>query len=144
MHECIIIVLLDVATKFMHACISAGFLILSAGTLLYAYFWLLYICHLTLKIFCPLKSAKLLNSHYKRVIYITGILTGISVTIVPSIVNTVLYNYEIVSFPPVQCGNSNRTYHFYTVIFPLMITVCICGILMSLILYKIHVVSLMV
>ena len=124
--------------------ISAGFLILSAGTLLYAYLWLLYICHLTLKIFFPLTSAKLLNSYYKRVVYITGIVTGIFITIVPSIVNTVLSNYEIISFPPMQCGNSNRTYHFYTVILPLMTIVCVCGILMSSILYKIHVVSLMV
>ena len=125
-------------------CISAGFLILSAGTLLYAYFWLLYICHLTLKIFYPLTSAKLLNSHYKRVIYIVGILTGIFITIVPSIVNTILSNYEIISFPPVQCGNSNRTNLFYTSVLPTITVVCLCGIMMALTLYKIHVVSLMV
>ena len=92
---------------------------------------------MTLKLFCLLTSAKLLNSHYKRVVYITGILTGIFITIVPSIVNTVLSNYQIITFPPVQCGNSSRTYHFYTVTIPVMTTVCVCGILMSLTLYKI-------
>ena len=142
MYDCI--VLLDVLYYiYVYIAISEGFLILSTG-LLYTYFWLLYICHLTMKIFCPLTSAKLLNPHYKRVVYITGILTGIFITIVPSIVNTVLSNYQIITFPPMQCGNSNRTYHFYTVTIPVVTTVCVCGIMMSLTLYKIHVVSLMV
>ena len=123
--------------------VFVGFVILT-GILLYSYFWLLYTCHLSLKIFFPLKSARLFDSDNKRVVYITEILIGIIITTAPSIVNTALYNYEIISFPPVQCGNSNRTYHFYTLILPLMTVVCLCGIMMSLTVYKIHVVSLMV
>ena len=108
---------------------------------LYGYFWLLYLCHLTLKIFFPLKSAKLFKSDYKRVVYFTEILLGIFITTAPSIVNTLLSNYGIVTFPPVFCGNSNGTYNFYTLVVPVMTTICLCGILMSLTLYNIHVVS---
>ena len=121
--------------------ISVGFLN-STITRLYGYFWLLYICHLTLKILYPLKSASLLSDH-KRVVYFAEILIGILIATVPSIVNTVLSNYAIIRFPPVQCGNSNGT-QFYALILPTMTTVCVTGILMSLTLYKIHVVSLMV
>ena len=111
------------------------------GTLLYTYFWLLYICHLTLKVFFPLKSAKLFNSDYSRIVYITEILIGTFIATTPSIVNTVLSNYEIIVFPPMQCGNSNRTYFFYTLLVPVITMVSACGILMSLTLYKIHLVS---
>ena len=111
------------------------------GTLLYTYFWLLYICHLTLKVFFPLKSAKLFNSDYSRIVYITEILIGTFIATTPSIVNTVLSNYEIIVFPPIQCGNSNRTYFFYTLLVPVITMVSACGILMSLTLYKIHLVS---
>ena len=111
------------------------------GTLLYTYFWLLYICHLTLKVFFPLKSAKLFNSDYSRIVYITEILIGTFIATTPSIVNTVLSNYEIIVFPPMQCGNSNRTYFFYTLLVPVITMVSACGILLSLTLYKIHLVS---
>ena len=117
-----------------------GFLVVT-GTLLYSYFWLLYICHLTLKVFFPLKSAKLFNSDYSRIVYITEILIGTFIATTPSIVNTVLSNYEIIVFPPIQCGNSNRTYFFYTLLVPVITMVSACGILMSLTLYKIHLVS---
>ena len=110
-------------------------------TLLYTYFWLLYVCHLTVKVFFPLKSAKLFNSDYSRIVYITEILIGTFIATIPPIVNTVLWNYEIIVFPPMQCGNSNRTYFFYTLLVPVITMVSACGILMSLTLYKIHLVS---
>ena len=96
---------------------------------------------MTLKVLFPLKSAKFFKSDYKKVVYFTEILFGIFVTTAPSIVNAVLSNYGIVTFPPVFCGNSNGTYYFYTVVLPAMTTICLCGILTSLTLYKIHVVS---
>ena len=110
-------------------------------TLLYTYFWLLYVCHLTVKVFFPLKSAKLFNSDYSRIVYITEILIGTFIATIPPIVNTVVWNYEIIVFPPMQCGNSNRTYFFYTLLVPVITMVSACGILMSLTLYKIHLVS---
>ena len=117
--------------------ISAGCLVTS-GFVVYAYFWLLYICHLAINIFYPLKSAKFFNS---RTIYIMELLLVFVIGTTPSIVSAGLSNYEILLFPPTQCGN-NDAIGFYEVILPTMISITICGILMLLILYKIHVVSM--
>ena len=108
---------------------------------MYAYFWLLYICHLALHIFYPLKSAKILNSDYKRVIYIVEFTIIFVIGTTPSIVGATLSYYEILFFPPTQCG-SNDAFRFYEIILPIMICVIACGILMLLTLYKIHVVGL--
>ena len=106
---------------------------------MYAFFWLLYISHLALNIFYPLKSAKLFNS---RTIYIMELLLVFVIGATPSIVNAALSHYEIIFFPPTQCGN-NDAIHFYEAILPCMICITISGILMLLILYKIHVVSIL-
>ena len=111
--------------------------------ILYCYFWLLYTFHLALKIFYPLKSAKLFNSRYSKAVYIIAVLIGFFIATAPPIVSAGLSNYEIVTFPPVQCGNSNRAYFFYASVVPIMTTICASMILMLLTLYKIHVVSLM-
>ena len=60
----------------------------------------------------------------------------------PSIVDAAPSNYEILYFPPTRCGHNDGV-RFYRVILPIMICVTIGGILMLLILYKIHVVSLL-
>ena len=106
---------------------------------MYAYIWLLYICHLALNIFYPLKSAKFFNS---RTIYIMELLLVFVIGITPSVVSAALSHYEILFFPPTQCGN-NDAIRFYEVVFPIMICITIFGILMLLILYKIHVVSIL-
>ena len=106
---------------------------------MYAYFWLLYICHLAINIFYPLKSAKFFNS---RTIYIMELLLVCVIGVTPSVVSAALSHYEILFFPPTQCGN-NDAIRFYEVVLPTMICITICGILMLLILYKIHVVSLL-
>ena len=123
-------------------CNSAGFLMLS-GTRLYTLFWLLYICHLALKVFYPLKSYKLVNSNYNRAVYIAEVLIAIFIATAPSVVSIGLSNYGIVTFPPIQCGCTNRVYLFYTMVLPITLVVCIYGTLMLLTLYKIHVVSFM-
>ena len=120
--------------------ITVGCLVTS-GFVVYAYFWLWYICHLALNIFCPLKSAKLHNSDYRRIIIIVELLFILVIGTTPSIVSAGLSYYEILSFPPTQCG-SNGAIRFYEVILPIMICIAICGILMLLTLYKIHVVGL--
>ena len=120
--------------------ISASCLVTS-GFVVYAYFWPWYICHLALNIFCPLKATKLHNSDYRRPIIIVELLFIVVIGTTPSIVSAGLSNYEILSFPPTQCG-SNGVVRFYEVILPIMICIAICGILMLLTLYKIHVVGL--
>ena len=60
----------------------------------------------------------------------------------PAIVNAGLSNYEILVFPPSQCGNDD-TIRFYVLILPIMTCNLIAGLLMLLAVYKIHVVSLM-
>ena len=109
---------------------------------MYACVWLLYSFHLALYILYPLKSAKLFNFDYIRVIYIVELLLTLVIGTTPSIVSATLSKYEILHFPPTLCGNSD-TIRFYKVIFPMMICVNIGGILGLLILYKIHVVSLL-
>ena len=122
------------------SCTSAGFLILS-GTNLYSLFWLLYISHLALKIFYPLKSIQVFNSDHSREVFIAEILIAFFIATAPSIVSIGLSNIGIVTFPPIQCGNSNRTYCFYTAVLPVMIVTCISGSLMILALYKLHMVN---
>ena len=125
------------------SCTSAGFLILS-GTNLYSLFWLLYISHLALKIFYPLKSIQVFNSDHSREVFIAEILIAFFIATVPSIVSIGLSSIGIVTFPPIQCGNSNRTYYFYTAVLPIMIVTCISGSLMILVLYKLHMVSMII
>ena len=130
---------------YVYSCIlhiSVGFLI-STVVRLYGFFWLLYLCDLSLKILYPLKSAILFKSDYKRVVYSAEILIAIIIATVPSIVSVVLSNYNITRFPPVQCGHSDDTYHIYSLAIVALTTVCVSGVLMSLTLYKIHMVSLM-
>ena len=115
--------------------------LVTSGLVMYAYFWLLYICHLTLNIIYPLKSAELLNSEYSRIIYIVELTFIFVIGITPPIVRAALSNYEILFLPPTQCGN-NEEIRFYEVILPIMICITACEILMLLILYKIHVVGL--
>ena len=110
---------------------------------MYAYFWLLYISHLALKIIYPLKSAKLFNSEYSRIIYIVEFIFIFVIGITPSIVSAVHSHYEILFLPPTRCG-ANDTTSFYEVILPSMICMSVAGILMLLTLYKIHVVGLVI
>ena len=120
--------------------ISVGCLVTS-GFVVYAYFWLWYICHLALNIIFPLKAAKLHNSGYRRIIIIVELSFILVIGTTPSIVSAGLSYYEILSFPPTQCG-SNGAIRFYEVILPIMICITICGLLMLLTLYKLHVVGL--
>ena len=118
---------------------SAGCLVTS-GLIMYAYFWLLYICHLSLNIFYPLKSTKLFNSDYSRIIYIVEFTIIFVIATTPSVVNAALSRYEISAFPPILCI-SNHTTRFYELILPTMICITVFGILMLSMLYKIHVVG---
>ena len=112
----------------------------TSGFVVYAYFWLLYISHLALNIVYPLKSAKYFNSEYIRIIYIVELIFIFVIGTTPSIVSTAFSHYEILFFPPTQCGTTDAI-RFYEVILPTMFCVTVCGILMLLTLYKIHVVS---
>ena len=118
---------------------SAGCLVTS-GFVMYSYFWLLYISHLALNIFYPLKSTKLFNSDYSRIIYIVEFTVIFVIGTTPSIVNAALSRYEISAFPPILCS-SNPATRFYELILPIMICIAVFGILMLSALYKIHVVG---
>ena len=124
----------------MYICTSVGCLV-TAGLVILSYFWLLYICHLALKIFYPMKSSKLINSDYSRTIYIAGFLLIIFIGVAPSVITAAYSNYKIVRFPPTQCGTTGA-YRFYEIIVPVMISVALSQILLLLIIYKIHMVSL--
>ena len=116
---------------------------LFSGLVLYSYIWLLYIFHLALKLLFLLKSAKLSNSGYSRTIYIAEFLIVILIGIIPSIVSAVHSRYRISRFPPIYCdGYDDRTYIFYSTTLPILVAVCVSIILMILILYKVHTVSL--
>ena len=117
--------------------------VLFSGLVLYSYFWLLYIFHLTLKLFFPLKSARLSNSSHARTIYIAEFLIVFLIGTCPSIIGGAISGYSISRFPPIYCdGFENQAYIFYSVTIPILTAVCISIILMILILYKVHVVSL--
>ena len=122
--------------------ISVGFMFFS-GLVLYSYIWLIYIFHLALKLFFPLKSAKLSVSGYRRTIYIAEFLIFFLIGVVPAIVSTVHSQYRVITFPPIYCGgHDDQNYIFYSATLPILAIVCVSLILMILILYKIHIVSL--
>ena len=121
------------------ACIGFVFF---TGLVSYSYIWLLYVFHLALKLFFPLKSAKFLSSGYSKVIYFVEVLIVFLIGTVPSIVSAGLSKYRVVTFPPIHCGAyDDRTYIFYAIIVPILAAVCVSVILMLLILYKVHTVS---
>ena len=125
--------------QLYHSCI--GFVVHS-GLVLFSYIWLLYIIHLALKLFFPLKSIKLLNSGYRRAIYVAEFLIVVLIGTAPSIYSAVHSKYRISTFPPINCGGyDDRTHIFYTAALPILTAVCVSLILMILILYKVHIVS---
>ena len=110
------------------------------GILLYFYFWLLYTCHLALKLFFPLRSDKLFNSDYSRVIYIAECLFVCIIAVIPPVIAATLSKYRTVSFPPTNCV-IDETVRIYILIIPTLIAIGISKILMVLVLYKLHTVS---
>ena len=119
--------------------ISVGCLFF-CGLVLYSYIWLIYIIHLALRLFYPLKSAKLSKSEYSRAIYIGEVLIALFIASIPPIVNAGLSKYKIATYPPLYCANTD-TNNFYLTTLPILISVFISLILMLMVLYKVHVVS---
>ena len=94
--------------------------------------------------FYPLKSAKLFNSDYSRIIYITEVLIVFLIGIIPSVILAAVRSvYGINGFPPLYCP-INSTYRFYMIVIPILITNGSGIILMLLVIYRLHMVSLMV
>ena len=110
------------------------------GLVLYSYIWLIYIIHLAMRLFYPLKSAKLSNSGYSRAIYTGEVLTALFIAAIPPIINAGLSKYRIAIYPPLYCANTD-TDNFYLTTLPILISVFISLVLMLLVLYKVHVVS---
>ena len=123
-------------------CLLVGSL-LSSETVLFSLFWVLYTFHLALKLSCPLKSSKIFDSGYSRVICIAEVLIIFFIAIAPSIVGAVLSKYRIVFYTSAHC-ESFGVFRFYSLIVPVMVAVCVSVLLMLLALYTIHVVSLSV
>ena len=108
---------------------------------MYGFFWLLFVFHLALKILSPQKSSKLDNSDHSRRIHTVEIVTAIVIGTVPYIVFAGTSKYQYARFPPFYCVY-DTTYLFYGTVLPTLIPGCVGLILMLLVLYKIHIVSL--
>ena len=119
-----------------------GTLVIS-GIVLYSYFWLLFVCHLALKVFYPLKSAKFIDSNYSKKIYIAEVLILFLIGTVPSIVLAAGSNYRLIGFPPIYCG-ADSAFQFYVIILPVLISNCANMMLMLFVIYRLHMVSLIV
>ena len=129
-----------IATQFI---ISVGTVLLS-GIAVYSYLWNLYVIHLAIKLFFPIKSSKLFKSDHSTKIFIAEVVIVFIVGSVPSIlIGTVGPNYEIVTYPPIFCG-SNGLALLLASVFPHLIVSFISHTLILLILYKLHIVSLIV
>ena len=139
---------LHVCVSYITVCfyiiiIFVGILTTSA-IVIYTYFWLLYVCHLALKVFYPMKSVRFFNSDHSRIIYIAEILIILLIGTVPSIiVATVGSNYGTIGFPVIYCA-INSTYRIYVIVLPVLVTNGASVILMLLVIYRLHLVSLMV
>ena len=126
----------------MHSLSFVGTVVVS-GAVLYSYLWSLYVVHLALKLFYPIKSDKLFKSDHRRKIFIAEVLIVFLIATIPSIlVATVGPNYKIATFPPIYCANDG-VYLLLLSVIPNLITSFVNHILILLILYKLHIVSLM-
>ena len=113
-----------------------------SGSVIYSYLWNLYVVHLALKLFYPMKSDKLFKSDHRRKIFIAEVLIVFLIGTIPSIlVATVGPNYKIATFPPIYCGSHGVSFLLLSVI-PNLITSFVSHTLILLILYKLHMVSL--
>ena len=95
---------------------------------------------MAVRIFSPRKYDKLFLSDYNKAIIIIEIFIILLIATAPSIVGIGLSKYGIVTFPPIQCGCTDRVYLFYTTVLQIVFGVLLCGILMLFIVYKIHMV----
>ena len=117
---------------------------LSSGSVVYSYLWNLYVVHLAIKLFFPIKSSKLFKSDHSTKIFIAEVVIVFIVGSVPSIlIATVGPNYEIVTYPPIYCGSDGVSL-LLVLVFPNLIVSFISHTLILLILYKLHIVSLIV
>ena len=79
---------------------------LSSGAAVHNYLWIVYIVHLAIKLFYPIKSSKIFNSDYSRKFFIAEVIIVFVIGSVPSLlIATVGPDYEIVTFPPLFCGS---------------------------------------
>lgn len=108
---------------------------------LYSYFWLLYVFHLTLKLVFPMAAYKIFHSDYRRVVSSAEVLVVCFIAAVPSVIGAGLSKYNITTHPPIFCG-TDRRYQFFTVAVPILIVACISLNLMLIVLYKLHKVCL--
>ena len=115
-------------------------IVATSGILLYAYFWLLYVFHLALKVFYPLKSAKFLSPGYSRKIYITEASVALIVIAPTIILAFVGPGYAINGFPPIFCAISSD-YRVYVIVIPVVVTDTVIVTLMIFVVYRLHVVS---
>ena len=131
----------------LHCLIATQFIIpvgtiISSGANVYSYLWNLYVVHLAIKLFYPIKSFKLFNSDHSRKIFIAEVVIVFIVGSVPSIlIATVGPNYQIVTNPPIYCGSDGVPLLLVSV-FPNLIVSFISHTLILLILYKLHIVRI--
>ena len=128
----------------MHGCIIPAGSLITSGFVLYIYFWLIYVSHLALRLCLPLKSARLFNTDHSRIIYSIEVTIVLLISTLPSLVSAGLGRYRIDVFPPIYCLLDKQTYRLLVTIVPVLIGGCACVIVMLLILYTIHMVSLTV
>ena len=108
------------------------------------YFCLLYYCHLAIKVFYPMKSAKIFNSEYSRTLYIAEVVIVILFATVPQIVFALVgSSYNMIEFPPLYCAYTpERRIYGYTI--PVLVGNGASVIIMLLVIYRLHMVSLIV
>ena len=128
----------------MHGFIVSVGCVVFSGLVLYTTIWLVYAIHLAFSLIFPLKLTKFSKSGYSRVVYIAEVLIVYLYGTVPSIVSAAQSRNRMISFPPTFCdGYDDQAYLFYTITLPIIVAVCINLIVMILILYKVHMVSVM-
>ena len=109
---------------------------------MYSYLWILYVIHLAIKLFYPIKSSKLFNSDHSRKIFIAEVVIVFIIGSIPSIlIATVGPNYEVVTYPPIYCGSDGISLLLVSA-FPNLIASFVSHTLILLIFYKLHIVSL--
>ena len=109
---------------------------------MYSYLWTVYVIHLAIKLFYPIKSSKLFNSDHSRKIFIAEVVIVFIIGSIPSILIAIVGpNYEVVTYPPIYCGSDGIPLLLVSA-FPNLIASFVTHTLILLIFYKLHIVSL--
>ena len=115
-------------------------MIVFAGFVMYSVYWLLYAFHLYMKVAHPDYSILFDSWHRTKRFYYFEIGFFTLIGTLPYLILASLSEFQIAQSPPVFCALSAEG-NFYGIVFPTIVINCTTLIILLLVLYHVHMVS---